>query len=208
MWWYIRLEPIYVSILISASTLFFFFLSLLLLRCLVYTLRSAGRLTHKRSRPSCCFALLCFALLPTTKERRDEGTNVGGVKDITEKEKKNKMFPRQRLRQIAVAIHDDSCGGGFLGQRAEGGQQQHVLSRAHPKQLLEAEAEAVGATRTTTTTTQQQEHLAKPTVRGNIALVALIVPVLLVVIGAGVWWWWKRRRFGKGRGGGGGGGDG
>lgn len=97
------------------------------------------------------------------------------------------MFQRQQLRHIPV--HDS----GGLGQ----GGRQHVLYRAQQA--------AVGARITTQQQRQhQQENLAKPSVRGNIALVALIVPVLLVVIGAGIWWWWRRRRrtrkFGKGGG--------
>lgn len=98
------------------------------------------------------------------------------------------MFQRQRLRHIPV--HDS----GGLGQGGRAG--QHVLYRAQHA--------AVGARITTQQQRQhQRENLAKPSVRGNIALVALIVPVLLVVIGAGIWWWWRRRRtrkFGKGGG--------
>lgn len=99
------------------------------------------------------------------------------------------MLQRQRLGQIPV--HDS----GGLGQ----GGRQHVLYRAQQA--------AVGARIITQKQQQEQDqrNLAKPSVRGNIALVALIVPVLLVVIGAGIWWWWRRtrtRRFGKGGGGG------
>lgn len=97
------------------------------------------------------------------------------------------MFQRQRLQHIPV--HDS----GGLGQGGRAG--QHVLYRAQQA--------AVGARITTQQRQHQQENLAKPSVRGNIALVALIVPVLLVVIGAGIWWWWRTRtrRFGKGGGG-------
>lgn len=124
----------------------------------------------------------CFALLPTTDERTNE------LSERKEKAK-NKMLQGQRLRHIPV------YDSGWLGQGGRAG--QHVLYRAQQA--------AVGARITTQQQRQhQQENLAKPSVRGNIALVALIVPVLLVVIGAGIWWWWRRRtrRFGKGEGGG------
>lgn len=122
------------------------------------------------------FTLLCFA------SNNNERTEI----------KKKEMFQGQRLRDIPV--HDS----GGLGQ----GGRQHVLYRAQQA--------AVGARITTQQQRQQQQqqdqrNLAQPSVRGNIALVALIVPVLLVVIGAGIWWWWRRRRtrrFGKGGGGG------
>lgn len=137
--------------------------------------RTYGRRIRKGvERVLLCFALL---LLPIT-------TN-----ELSERKRKNKMLQRQRLGQIPV--HDS----GGLGQGGRAG--QHVLYRAQQA--------AVGARITTQQQRQhQQENLAQPSVRGNIALVALIVPVLLVVIGAGIWWWWRRRTRGFGKGGGGG----
>lgn len=153
------------------------------LACLVLSIRTYVLTDVGLGRESSVSSvdLLCFA-----SNNNNQGTNERTWMDERRKKKKDKMFQRQRLGQIPV--HDS----GGLGQ----GGRQHVLYRAQQA--------AVGARITTQQRQHQQENLAQPSVRGNIALVALIVPVLLVVIGAGVWWWWRRtrtRRFGKGGGG-------
>lgn len=44
---------------------------------------------------------------------------------------------------------------------------------------------------------QGTKESVNPKVKGNIALVAVIAPILLILIGAGIWWWVKYRRQGK-----------
>lgn len=149
--------------------------------CLVLSIRTSVLTDVELEKESSGY---CFA------SNNNKRTNVRAWVDERRKKKITRMFQRQRLGQIPA--HNS---GGSLSQGGREG--QHVLYRAQQA--------AVGARITTQQQQQQdQKHLAQPSVRGNIALVALIVPVLLVVVGAGIWWWWRRRtrRFGKGGGGG------
>ena len=41
------------------------------------------------------------------------------------------------------------------------------------------------------------QDLAKPQAQDNLALIAIIAPVLLLMIGAGIWWWSKYRKENK-----------